>query len=604
MYKVLLTILLILFMTSFADAQFSVVSTSPSQHEISVISNSEIDIIFNDDVDMASVDAASFIVYSQILGYLSGTYSSPNTLTARFTPDGDFLAGDLITVTIRNTIEQDPSHDNLDKNYIYSFIVGVGSHNQGGFVLDSVYSTGDLCYHITVADYNNDGYPDLSTANQGDENISVYLNNGNGTFGSYATYSTSGDPRTTIAGDVNKDGWMDIVTANAFSDSVSVYLNDGDGTFAPEILYRPHGVPINAHLADLDADGDLDMFVTNNQYEDISIYKNNGSGVFGNRVDYAIPSVNRLVATDIDNDFDLDIVSANTGAHNVAILPNNGNASFGSYSTEATANDPWGICAGDFDEDGYIDIATGNGWQYKVCILTNDQLGGLNSYISYPTWATSWLDRGDIDGDNDLDITCASVANQTLSVMLNNGNAVYDEINMYDLGGLRSYAIQFADLDLDGDLDIVSVNYDSDDISVFINEPFPKIVSTLPDQNETDVPVNFDISLTTDLDIDPATITDSSFIVNGNISGRHSGTISYDSPSQMITFDPDNDFTSGEVVTVMAGTDIKSTYGTGIENNYYIWTFSTEVSDISSGQFVLDSNYTAGDSCHGIYTAD
>lgn len=68
---------------------------------------------------------------------------------------------------------------------------------------------------VSIADLNNDGYPDIYVSNDFHENDYLYYNQGNGTFrediansvGHTSTYSMGND----IA-DVNNDGWMDIFT--------------------------------------------------------------------------------------------------------------------------------------------------------------------------------------------------------------------------------------------------------------------------------------------------------------------------------------------------------------------------------------------------------
>ena len=86
----------------------------------------------------------------------------------------------------------------------------------------------------------------------------------------------------------------------------------------------------------------------------------------------------------------------------------------------------------------------------------------------------------------------------------------------------------------------------------------PTIVSTSPAQNELNVPVNTNISVTFDIDMDSITINDSTFVVNARSTGLHLGTFTYDSLSKAATFDPVDDFHVGEVVTVVLTAGIQS----------------------------------------------
>jgi hypothetical protein len=118
----------------------------------------------------------------------------------------------------------------------------------------------------------------------------------------------------------------------------------------------------------------------------------------------------------------------------------------------------------------------------------------------------------------------------------------------------------------------------------------PPIISTSPGQNEINVPATTDISITFNTYMDPVTFTDASINVNGNFTGRHSGTISYNAPSMTVTFDPDTDFDIGEIVSVTLTTDITSSGGTPLAAPY-TWSFTTAVENSTTGAFAYETKY-------------
>ena len=105
-----------------------------------------------------------------------------------------------------------------------------------------------------------------------------------------------------------------------------------------------------------------------------------------------------------------------------------------------------------------------------------------------------------------------------------------------------------------------------------------QIVSTSPAQNQLDMPAGTDITATFDIDMDPATSNDSTFIVSGRSSGPRSGTISYDGPSRTATFDPAGDFQAGEAVNIILTDRINSSTGDSLVSGY-TWQFAIETDD-------------------------
>lgn len=60
---------------------------------------------------------------------------------------------------------------------------------------------------VAVADFNNDGHLDMATANLGGD-ISVLLNNGDGTFAPPLNSPAGVIPEYLVAGDFNGDGMV------------------------------------------------------------------------------------------------------------------------------------------------------------------------------------------------------------------------------------------------------------------------------------------------------------------------------------------------------------------------------------------------------------
>ncbi len=103
----------------------------------------------------------------------------------------------------------------------------------------------------------------------GGKKIASGVDNGDGTFAAGIDYATGVFPKAITLGDVDGDGDLDALSVNAglynahADDDMSVFLNHGDGTFAQRVDYTVGDRPTDVVLGDMDGDGDLDAVVVN-----------------------------------------------------------------------------------------------------------------------------------------------------------------------------------------------------------------------------------------------------------------------------------------------------------------------------------------------------
>jgi len=139
-----------------------------------------------------------------------------------------------------------------------------------------------------VADFNQDGFPDVFVACHGydgdadptvagqqlaGEKSIFLLNDGQGGFALSQTKETTFFHGASAA-DVNGDGWPDIVVADIFNFPTEIYflINNKDGTFTKDTS-RVHNLPGNsgpyfaAELVDVDGDGIVDLIVGGHEYD-------------------------------------------------------------------------------------------------------------------------------------------------------------------------------------------------------------------------------------------------------------------------------------------------------------------------------------------------
>src|SRR5262249_46898934 len=73
---------------------------------------------------------------------------------------------------------------------------------------------GQIPVGVATADFNLDGKPDLATANQTTNNVSVLLGNGSGNYPTAVTFPAGTNPSSVAAADFNRDGKPDLAVSN------------------------------------------------------------------------------------------------------------------------------------------------------------------------------------------------------------------------------------------------------------------------------------------------------------------------------------------------------------------------------------------------------
>ncbi len=235
------------------------------------------------------------------------------------------------------------------------------------------YDAGNLPYALAVGDFNRDGQLDLAVANYGgsNNNVTVILGNGDGTFQSAADYNVGQNLTSIAAGDFSGNGKLDLAVANQNRNNVAVLLGNGDGTFKPVVNYRTGAEPVFVAAGDFNGDGKLDLAVSN--YEpgnptngSVSVLLGNGDGTFQPPVNYGVSANAMSVAVgDFNGDGKLDLVVGTVA--NIAVLLGNGDGTFQRPITYGGSGDFVGVA--DFRGNGKSDLVVtmmGGGFLFPV----------------------------------------------------------------------------------------------------------------------------------------------------------------------------------------------------------------------------------------------
>ena len=321
---------------------------------------------------------------------------------------------------------------------------------------------------VSVADYDNDGYPDLFITNYG--NFKLFRNNGNKTFTD--------------------------VSSIAFPDGIKDWWYGG------------------STWGDYDLDGDLDLYIAG--YVDFSrrpkytnlrfpmdfgglpntIYRNNGDGTFEDltsKLDVLSDASRKSMQVlfhDFNEDGFPDIFVANDTDANGFYL-NRGDGTFKVFSGPSglsTTDGSMGIAIGDINNDGLSDIVytnyaaevnaiaylidnkSSNDGKLKNAVFTQNFDSPMIHKLSWPkiSWGPGLFD---LDNDGDLDLFFANGHLNSVSgdnrqsnlLFKNNGSGLFQDIS-HSSGILKTgqrihRSAMFADYNNDGKIDMfITVN--------------------------------------------------------------------------------------------------------------------------------------------------
>jgi hypothetical protein len=317
---------------------------------------------------------------------------------------------------------------------------------------------------VAVADYDNDGWPDMLVTAYG--RCILYHNNRNGTFTDVTEKAGVAAPGWTTSAvwfDYDNDGRLDLFVCSfvefgkdknlvcgdnklgrrfyciprVFKPTANLlFHNNGDGTFTEVSkgtdIAKALGKGLGVVATDLNNDGRLDLFVANDTVQNF-LFMNRGGGKWeeiglASEVGFSANGQPRsgmgVDAGDVDGDGLQDLFVANVDQEMFSLYKNNGDEFFTDTAhvhgvAEATRLlSGWGLKFFDFDNDGNLDLFLANGHpddmvddyggqvHYKEPLLLFQNNGKTLRNVSKqagPVFARAFPARGMAIGDFDND---------------------------------------------------------------------------------------------------------------------------------------------------------------------------------------------------------
>ena len=289
-------------------------------------------------------------------------------------------------------------------------------------------------FGVAVADYDNDGWPDIYVANYGKNRL--YHNNHDGTFTDVAEkagVALGGWSTGPTWGDYDRDGLLDLFVPGyvkyeldhpviagqrglragscqyrgvdifcgplgLIGESDHLFHNNGDGTFTDASVKAGVSDPQARYgfasvFVDLDDDGWLDLVVANDSVPNY-LYHNRHDGTFEDisfASGFAVNEEGRAQSSmgigigDYNHDGKADIFITTFSDDYKTLYRNDGDGSLTDVSFKVGLGMPtipflsWGAGFLDFDNDSWLDIFIANGHVYPIADKTD--------------WGTTWAQR-------------------------------------------------------------------------------------------------------------------------------------------------------------------------------------------------------------------
>ena len=418
--------------------------------------------------------------YGQVfvaLGNGDGTFQQ-----GRFYPagtDSSATIGELVVADFNKDGNLDIAQVGASGVWLY---VGKGDGTFAPAVLAAKLASGG--YGIALADFNDDGSPDLVVAMPNllnrypvGDGFYVILGNSNGTFQAPQHFTKPNRPQAVAAGKLGPNGYAGIALSVAATASepayTAVYMGNGKGGFSgPQYVALSQNYYNTLAIGDMNGDGLPDLVSGD---AEAYIAYGAASGTFLTPVAYPIQSGDSLTSVtlaDLRNNGLLDIVTDSSSAVSVLLNEKKGRFEDGVF-TKLPSSTGCGV-SGDFNGDGKPDLAVNTAAGITILLGTGKAFDPFTVGQSMTLAGAGCLtSTGDLNGDGILDLVITGPSG--VVSYLGNGDGTFTLKSTTPTPSFVGYLV-LADFNHDGKLDFATCGnllaYGNGDGTFQTPEPF------------------------------------------------------------------------------------------------------------------------------------
>ncbi|MEQ9202781.1 MAG: Ig-like domain-containing protein, partial [Cyclobacteriaceae bacterium] len=597
-------------------AGLEVQSVTPTFGTRNVAKDATIQLTFNESIDGATLNSTGILIWGDLTGPITGTWTGGGTSNITFTPTRDFNEGEVIRIEVNPALSSVSAVAATKFNSTFrvatTFLPAIASWTKTSYPFTVTTGDGDGRggtsvdidgpRKISLGDLSSDGTLDFGVASRFEDAIRLITSStssGTTNFEVLQTFPKADDARSVQLADLNNDGELDAVFASANDGKVEWRNNDG-GTFSSEVIATNAGQFRDLAVGDVDGDGDLDIITVSVGNNIVRFYEHNGdysnvvfapSTISSNLSNPNSVTIAQLTATGNPHIIVTSYVDDRVSAYQYQ------NGSFVSSTHANGINGAIYTAVGDLNGDGVSEIVSAAFLGNKIFVHSFDT---TTNSISAGTEIAAGLTEiqavqlFDIDGDGDLDIIAAGAANGLIRWYENDGNAGFTAAAIdIDAAGGNPVHFVVADINDNGYPNILVADLGNDQITMYSANPGFFVTESSPAANSINISSSSTISLDFSKSLNTGTVNGTNIKVRGQQSGIIAG--NWVVNGAQAAFTPSANLLPGEVIHVEVSETVLDADGEAVTPAAYSFTVLPEDNE-TLGQYWLPVESGVGQS--------